>query len=69
MKNGPWVMILNSLARYIFLQFPPCKKDEVAVEVTFEITKEYVLNVGVRLLDKDGNEIRKAGMDIKKVGV
>ena len=48
---------------------PPCKKDEVAVEVTFEITKEYVLNVGVRLLDKDGNEIRKAGMDIKKVGV
>lgn len=62
-------MILNSLARYIFLQFPPVKKDEVAVEVTFEITKEYVLNVGVRLLDKDGNEIRKAGMDIKKVGV
>lgn len=48
---------------------PPHKKDEVVVEVTFEITKEYVLNVGVRLLDKEGNEIRKANMDIEKVGV
>lgn len=48
---------------------PPYNRSDVDVEVTFEITKEYVLNASVRLVDKEGNEIRKAGMNIEKVGV
>lgn len=60
---------INSIGTIHISSIPPCKRSEVDVEVTFELTKEYVLNVSVRLVDKDGNELRKAGMNIEKVGV
>ena len=48
---------------------PPMLASEADVEVTFEITKEYTLNVSVVVMDKNGNEINRGASKIKKEGV
>ena len=57
------------IGRVYIKDIPPHNREDVDVEVTFEITKEYVLNVDVQLVDHEGNEISKAAMKIEKVGV
>lgn len=48
---------------------PPLLRFETVVEVTFELTKEYMLSVSVVLRDKDGKEIKQKSVRINKKGV
>lgn len=60
---------IQCVGRISIKDLPPMKIDEVNVEVTFEITKEYVLNASVRLLDMQNHEVKQAGLKIEKAGV
>ena len=48
---------------------PPLKRTEVEVAVLFRLTKEYELEVEVKLMDKNKNEIKQTTVKIDTIGV
>lgn len=60
---------IEYIGKVLIKNLPPLRQAESVVRVTFELTKEYLLNAIVNVLDRNDNVIRSESVRINKVGV
>ena len=60
---------IRYIGKILIKDLPPLRQSESVVRVTFELTKEYLLNVMVNVLDRNENVVKSESVRINKVGV
>lgn len=58
---------LSYIGKVLIRDLPPLKQAETIVKVTFELTKEYLLEAEVTIMDKDGKPVTQP-VRVKKMG-
>lgn len=58
---------LSCIGKVIIRDLPPLKQSEAVVWVTFELTKEYLLEAEVTIMDKEGKPVTRP-VRVKKMG-
>ena len=60
---------INYIGAIEIKNLPPARREDIDVEVTFELTKEYVLEASVAVWHRDGKPIKKSSVTIERAGI